>query len=192
MGDSSYKSKADWIANFKQERQLRVGHLVSLTIGGEKLEPEYNFLDPENPTKTVPLCGMIDFLDWKDRLPGEPIIFEGLVSGGNQGIMNYAIEAAEIGSDVEFVLNFYAYDLKAKKYFKCFHTDGKAIKGQLTQDKRSHAEKEKSDEYTQISSHRYTMSIIGSDEVDQHLDEAYFYQKIKKLKFGGKCGAAAG
>lgn len=178
----------DDTANFKHDNRRLVGHLVSLKVGGEELKPDFNFVNPMNPSERVPICGMITFAQWNKR-PGGLLLLEGRIPSANQGILQDAIDSGDKSAECEFNLNVYKYDYTTKSYYKCFHTDDKSIQGQLSEESPSTVADELGEEYRQIANHRYVLAIIGSDEKDELLHIAYSPDRKKTFAFGQKCGA---
>lgn len=185
--DFSVSPEVDAIANFKHDNRALVGHLVSLSIGGETLATDFNFVDPMNPTSRVPICGMITFLQWNKK-PGGVLLLEGRISDANQGMFQDAVDSREKTAICEFKLNIYKYDYATKAYYKYFHTDDQVIKGQLSEEHTSTVYDELAQEYKQIANHRFVLAITGTDEEDPILHIAYSPDRKKTFPFGQKCG----
>jgi len=190
MAESNYtmNSEVDHIANFKHENRESVGHLVSLTIGGEALEADFKFVDPMNPSSRASICGMLTFLEWNKK-PGGVITLEGRISAKNQGVFQDALDSGDKTAKCEFKLNVYRYDVATKSYFKCFHTDDQVIEGEISENHTSTVEDQFAPEYRQILNHKFTLVVKGSDEKDSDLHVAYSLDRKKPFLFGGKCGA---
>ncbi|MBS0647910.1 MAG: hypothetical protein JSS10_01640 [Verrucomicrobia bacterium] len=180
--------KIEDIANFKHDNRRLVGHFKKLKIGGEELKADFNLVDPMDPANRVPLCGMVTFLEW-DTKPGGLLTVEGRLSAKNQGIYNDVVNAHDKTAECEFELDVYRYDDETEKYYKCFHTDGKAIEARLSEERRSIAHDEVESDYRQIRNHKFELYIIGSDKKDELLHIAYSADRKKAFKFGQKAKA---
>lgn len=186
--DVVYESQVLDIANFKFDNRRMIGHLSSIKVGGEELKTDFNFFDPMSPGSRVPLAGMITCLQW-DKKPGGILMIEGRISAANQGVMQDAMGSHDKTALCEFKLDFYKYDYATKTYYKCFHTDGAAIEGQLSEEAPSSVADEVADEYRQIANHRFVLNVIGSDEKDQLLHIAFDPERKKTFPFGQKAKA---
>lgn len=188
MAEASFQvePKVEDIANFKHDNRRLVGHFTKFKVGGEELKADFNFCDPMDPANRVPLCGMVTFVQW-NKEPGGVLLLEGRISAANQGIFQDAVDSHDKTAECQFQLDIYKYDVATAKYFKCFHTDGKEIEGQLSEDSASTVEDAFADEYKQIKNHKFILAIIGSDKKDELLHIAYNTERKKTFKFGQQC-----
>jgi hypothetical protein len=187
MADYKQEAKVPKIANFKHDNREFVGHMVSFKVGGEELKQEFNFFDPMDPSKRVPLAGMLTLAIW-DKTPGGVLFLEGRIPAATQGILQDAMDSHDKSADCEFKLDFYKYDVATATYFKCFHTDGQVIEGKLSEKQPSNVEDAYDHEYDQIKNHVFRLAIVGSDKKDQLLHIAYDTERKKAFPFGQKCG----
>lgn len=181
------RSQVDDIANFKSENRRPIGHMVSLSIGGEALDADFNFVDPMSPTGKTKLSGVLTYTQWNKR-EGGILVMEGRISNGNQGKFQSAIDARDKDAKVKIKFNWYYYDSK-KGYYKRFHTDDQEIEGEISTEAPSYVDAEFADEYKQILNHRFTLVVVGSDEKDQNLCVGYSPDLKVDLGFGQQAGA---
>lgn len=181
------RASVDDIANFKSENRRPIGHMVSLSVGGEALDADFNFVDPMNPTGKTKLSGVLTFTQWNKR-EGGILVMEGRISNANQGKFQSAIDARDKDAKVKIKFNWYYYDSK-KGYYKRFHTDDQEIEGEISTEAPSYVDAEFADEYKQILNHRFTIVIVGSDEKDQNLCVGYSPDLKVDLGFGQTVGA---
>lgn len=188
--DCLYEAEMRHIAQFSNDNRAFIGHLVSLTIGGEALKADFNFGDPMGgATDKAPLCGAILFSHWNKK-PGGDITIRGRVSDGNQGGLKKSIDAKDKTADVEIVFNWYKYNPSTKGYYKCFHTDDEVIKGELSRRGGSYARDIPADDYQQIINYDFQLVITGSDEENQDLMIAYNPELKEAFAFGQAVNAA--
>lgn len=180
-------SEVDHIANFKSENRRPIGHMVSLSIGGEALERDFNFVDPLHPAEKTKLSGILTFTQWNKR-EGGILVMEGRISNANQGMYQSAVDARDKGAKVKIKFNWYYYDSK-KGYYKKFHTDDKEIEGEISTEAPSYVDPDFATEYKQILNHRFSLLIVGSDEKDQNLCVGYSPDLKANLGFGQLVGA---
>jgi hypothetical protein len=190
MAEANYQLEPDVLsaANFKHDNRAPVGHFTSFKVGGEELEPDFNFVDPMDPKKRNPICGVVTLAQWNKK-PGGVLVLEGRVSANNQGVFQDGIDSHDKTAECEFKFELYRYDVATAAYYKCFHTDGKAIPAQLSNDNDSTVDDDFAKEYLQIKNHKFTLYILGSDKSDEVLHIAYSPKIKKTFPFGQKCGA---
>jgi hypothetical protein len=112
--------------NFKKDEQMKVGHLNYLKIGDTVVESDFEVTDPEDITKTKKVVGVMSNIAWAGGY-AQPIIVDAQVSNRNK-ITIYDLTLKSLSNtSVEFSFDTYDYDPAEKKYFKCFHTDGKIL-----------------------------------------------------------------
>jgi hypothetical protein len=117
--------------NFKKEVQDPVGYLINLKIGTQDLAQSFTELvDPEDFSKKVKAVGVVTSCTWDGGL-AESITLHFQVSTKNQQDLMVLVNSDLSNTEVEFEYNLYTYDNVEKKYFKCFHTDGKKMKGMV-------------------------------------------------------------
>lgn len=128
--DSSYFCSVRQGFNFEKDSQILVGYLVYLKIGDRELNRDLNVTDPENIKKTIKVVGVMSGIYWKGGY-ADPIRFSSQVSTDNKNTLAPLIHKLRSNTEVEFVFVVYDYDNKAKKYYRCFHTDTDVYKKEL-------------------------------------------------------------
>jgi hypothetical protein len=107
--------------NFEKDRQVLVGHLVSLTIGGNTLTQDITLTDPANYS-AVSAVGVISGINWHGGY-ADPINIAFNVSNENQKAIAIMTHTSLSKNDVEFVFNIFAYDQNAKVYYNSFSSN---------------------------------------------------------------------
>ena len=65
MASSSYSCSIAQGYNFEKDKQVLVGHLMSITIGGVKLEADTTVTSPTDLKNDVKLVGVIEEIHWQ-------------------------------------------------------------------------------------------------------------------------------
>lgn len=117
--------------NFKKDTQDPVGYLINLKIGTQDLAQSFtDLVDPEDFSKKVKGVGVVTSCNWGGGL-AEPINLTFQVHTKNQQALMVLVNSDLSNTEVEIAFDLYTYDNVKKKYFKCFHTDGKKVKGMV-------------------------------------------------------------
>lgn len=186
--DCNYESEMEWIAQFSNDNRKMVGHLVSLSIGGEALEADFKFGDPMGgATDKVPVCGGLTYTHWNKK-PGGDVTIRGRVSDTNQGVLKKAIDAKDKTAKVEFEVIWYKYSPKTQTYYKCYDFDGKALKGEISRKAESYAKDVPEEDYEQIINYDFQLVVTGTDEVDQDILVAYNPNLKEAYQYGQAVG----
>jgi len=107
--------------NFEKDRQVLVGHLVSITIGGNTLASDITLTDPTNYS-AVSAVGVISGISWQGGY-ADPVNIACNISNENQKAVAIMTHTSLSQNDVEFVFNIYAYDQNAKVYYVAFSSN---------------------------------------------------------------------
>lgn len=189
-----FKSEIKHIEQFENTNRKPVGHCNSLSVGGEALEADrVNHKDPMGgETDKVPNVGGLYRAAW-DLKPGEPLILEGFVSAQNKSILKRALTTSDKTALVEVEFTVYDYYDPDQKYYKAFHSDGKAVKAKVMESSDGSArfwevDDEFNEDYTQSLNYRFWIALIGSDKEDQELIYATSPDAPKPYQFGQNVG----
>lgn len=184
-----FRSEFDHTAQYSRDNRADVGHLVSLSAGGQALATDFNFGDPMGGAEAkVPVCGSVDYAFW-DKTEGGDLILEGFVNDNNRGILKQALDAKDTNAILVFQFNCISFSDFKDTYYLSFTSDNKDIEGVVSKNQQSFVEDQKYSGYTQISVYRYRLVITGSDKVDQDLIVGYSPDDKRAFKFGQKVGA---
>lgn len=120
--------------NFNINYRLPLGYITQLdfTGSGTKLTADTEIADPENPDQKVKVLGVMDGLICWEGGPADSIEIIFRVSSKNKAIIRNCVTSLTGGADVDAAWVLTDYDSEGKKYFKKFHTDGKAVKLVIT------------------------------------------------------------
>ncbi len=128
MASSSYSCSIAQGYNFEKDKQVLVGHLMSITIGGVKLEADTTVTSPTDLKNDVKLVGVIEEIHWQGGY-ANPLYINCNISNSNQKLVQIMKHTNLLKTDVLFQFNVYAFDQVAKKYYLCFHDNAKDSKG---------------------------------------------------------------
>ena len=128
MASSSYSCSIEQGYNFEKDKQVLVGHLVSITIGGVKLEADTTVTSPTDLKNETKLVGVIEEIRWAGGY-ANPVYVNCNISNNNQKLVQIMKHTNLLKTDVLFQFNIYAFDQVAKKYYLAFHNNAKDSKG---------------------------------------------------------------
>lgn len=115
--------------NFQKDVQDVVGHINTLKIGDKELASDLAVTDPEAVDgDNVNVVGIVSSIDWNGGY-AEPMVFSCRISVYNKQDAMLLAHTSLSDTTVEFTYTIYDFDLIKKQYYKCFHTNGKALKG---------------------------------------------------------------
>ena len=114
--------------NFEKDRQVVVGHLVSISIGGNALTADITVTDPLDYGSTVTVVGVISGISWQGGY-ADPVNIACNVSNENQKAVAIMTHTNLSQNDVVFQFNIYAYDQNAKVYYKAFNSGDASLNG---------------------------------------------------------------
>ncbi len=180
----SCRSDFEHVANFKLNDQSiqYVGHMIDLTIGGKKLEQEFNFRDPMSPMTDVGMALTINSREWSEAA-GDPISFVGYVGERNWSKLRMAISDADKSRECEFTPTIYMRRGEST-FIKTFHSDGSPIKGIFI--KNECFVGDTPIKYDQITVFEYRLTIVGSKGEEQAFQYDFGSDEKKQMKFGNK------
>ena len=125
---SSFTASVSQGFNFQKDSQEVIGHINYLKVGDTVLASDLNVTDPENIGKYVKVFGVASGIHWNGGY-AEPVTFSAQVSVDNKNKLATLQHKSLANAKVEVQFAFYDYDPKAKKYYKCFHSNGVKLKG---------------------------------------------------------------
>lgn len=114
--------------NFEKDRQILVGHLVSITIAGQALTADITLTDPLDYGSTVTAVAVISGIHWQGGY-ADPVNIACNVSNENQKQVALLTHKDLSKNDVVFAFNVYAYDQNAKVYYKAFSSGDNSLNG---------------------------------------------------------------
>jgi hypothetical protein len=130
MSKQSYRPSIEQGFNFQKDNQDLVGHITGLKIGANKFAADLAVQDPtaiDKGTK-VKVVGIVSAIRWDGGF-AQPITFTCQVGFANA--KTAAVQTHQDLSDTSVELQYiiYKYDPKEKKYYQCFHSNKKDLKG---------------------------------------------------------------
>ena len=128
MAQLSYPCDLEQAFNFEKDKQVLVGHLVSISIGGTALSADITLTKPTDNATSEAVVGAISGISWEGGY-GDPIYISCNVSTKNQTSVAVLTHTKMANTEVVFKFNVYAFDQVAKKYYLCFHSDSKDMNG---------------------------------------------------------------
>lgn len=126
--ESSFNCSVSQGFNFQKDSQEQIGHINSLKIGDTEMASDLNVTDPMNIANYVKVFGVASGIHWNGGY-AEPVTFSAQVSVPNKNKLATLQHKSMANTEVEISFTIYDYDPKAKKYYKCFHTNGAKLKG---------------------------------------------------------------
>ncbi|MFI3198639.1 MAG: hypothetical protein QX196_10000 [Methylococcaceae bacterium] len=128
MASLNYNCSVRQGFNFEKDRQVLVGHLVSITIGGQALTADMTLTDPLDYGSTVSVVGVISGISWQGGY-ADTVNISCNVSNENQKAVAILTHTNLSKNDVVFAFNIYDYDQQAKVYYKAFNSGDAALNG---------------------------------------------------------------
>lgn len=129
MAETSFSCDVSQGFNFQKDAQDLVGHISKLKIGDKDMAVDLGVTNPEDLAgDKIKVVGVASDIYWEGGF-AEPIQFTCQVSNANKKTLAILTNTEMSNTTVEFAFEIYDYDPDEKKYYKAFHTDGKAIKG---------------------------------------------------------------
>ena len=108
--------------NFKPDKQTPVGYLISLSIGGVKLQPDLNVMNPVNRTKAQVAAVMRSY-QWRTGLT-DAMYFGFNVSTQNTNAIRTLLLGQMRDSSVAFSFLIFQYDPARKQFFRSMGSKG--------------------------------------------------------------------
>jgi hypothetical protein len=117
--------------NFKRDVQNPLGHVKTLVIGQETIDPNMEVISPETGDK-ITVVGIISDIAW-DGGDAHPISVTCQVSNSNKVLITGLTGETLHDTSVDFDFDIYRYDPAPdqRKFYKCFHTGDEVVKGRL-------------------------------------------------------------
>lgn len=135
MASSQYSCSVRQGLNFEKDQQVLVGHLVSMTVGGQALEadmaltiPTATFSSGDAVTESTSVVGVVADISWQGGY-ADPLHFTVHVSTENQKLIAIKTHTNLLDNDVVFQFNIWAYDPIAKVYYLAFHSNETDMNG---------------------------------------------------------------
>lgn len=137
MASSFYNCSIRQGFNFEKDQQFLVGHLVSITIGTQKLDIDQTLTVPTesfasggeaDTTKGKAVTAVISTISWEGGY-ADPVYISCQLSNENQKKVSVMLHTNLLDNTIVFKFNIYAYDPIAKKYYLAFHTGDTDMKG---------------------------------------------------------------
>jgi hypothetical protein len=113
--------------NFEKDRQVLVGHLVSLSIGGTTVNADMTVTVPTDYS-TQAIVGVISEINWEGGY-ADPVKISCVVSTENQKAISIMTHTNLSKNDVVYTFNIYAFDQNAKVYYLAFHATDTPLNG---------------------------------------------------------------
>lgn len=127
MAESSYDCSVTQGFNFEKDAQQVVGHINYLKIGDQEIAADINVTNPEDIAKTVKVVGVASGIFWNGGY-ADPIQFSCQVATDNKNLISTLVHKTMANTEALLTFTIYDYDPKAKKFFKCFHTNDEKLK----------------------------------------------------------------
>jgi len=127
MASLNYNCSVRQGFNFEKDRQVLVGHLVSLNIGGTELAADMTVTVPTDYS-SASIVGLISDIDWRGGY-ADQINIASVVSTENQKAVSILTHTNLSSNKVVFKFNIYAYDQNAKVYYLAFNQTETALNG---------------------------------------------------------------
>ena len=128
MAELSFNCSVSQGFNFQKDEQILVGHLNTITIGGDPLVADLNITNPEESSALVKVVGIISGIYWSGGY-ADPVQINCQVSNANKVTIATLTHKSLSNTEVIFKFNIYDYDPKEKKYYKCFHSGDTDLNG---------------------------------------------------------------
>lgn len=128
MAESNYPCSISQAFNFQKDEQLRVGHLVSLSIGGTAFTADMTLTNPTDYSTGVKVVAPISHISWNGGY-ADPVFITFNVSTENQKTASIMQHTNLSDTTVVFEYNIYDFDTVAKKYYLAFHTNASTLNG---------------------------------------------------------------
>ncbi|MEN6330948.1 MAG: hypothetical protein ABFD57_03050 [Smithella sp.] len=181
MAELNFYCSASQGFNFKKDEQIVVGHLLTCKIGDQKLEADITVTDPEDNKKDVSVVGVMTNISWAGGY-AQPIIVDCQVSNKNKvSIYDLTLKSLS-NTNLTFAFNIYNYDPADKKYFKCFHTDGKDLNALVLKSGGDLVIRIATDASSEVESPKNFSFTLGAMPLEQSSEQQVFVATSVKNK----------
>lgn len=130
---ASYSCDINQMFDFQIDSQVKIGVLNSLTIGEQSYDADFQVTDPENPSGTLNVVGVLSNIYYELGYD-DPIQFSAQVSTANKNLLSTLVHTSLTNTSVEFEFTVYAYDPEPKVYYKAFHSNDTVLHGMILND----------------------------------------------------------
>jgi len=173
MAELNYGCDVSQGFNFNLDAQTYVGHINKLKVADKDMAEDFSVTDPENVTgDAVKVVGVVSNMYWPGGI-ADSIEFGCQVSSANKTTLSELVYSDMSDTTIECAWTIYSYDPDEKKYYKCFHTDGAALKGLINKsgDQLSIAvDTDQSDEVVSPRNFAFNLGIMPEDSAqDTHI-----------------------
>lgn len=118
--------------NFKKDKQTPVGFITKLKLGDKELTADQSCKNPTKPSEDLKVVAVLSDIMWETGVT-DAVYFSGQVSVANKQNIQELIYNTMTDVLCEFQFSVFDYDPSKdkKKYFLCFHSNNKDMKGLL-------------------------------------------------------------
>ncbi len=118
--------------NFKKDKQTSVGFITKLKLGDKEFEADQICKNPTKPDEDIKAVAVLSDILWETGVT-DAVYFSGQVSVLNKQNIQELIYNTMTNIITEFQFTVYEYDpaQDKKKYYLCFHSNAKDVKGLL-------------------------------------------------------------
>ena len=180
---SSYSCSVSQGFNFEKDSQVTVGHINYLKIGDTVMASDLNVTNPLEMTKLVKVFGIVSSIYWKGGY-ADPVEFSAQVSVPNKNKLATLQHKSMANTEVEVQFTIYDYDPKAKRYYKCFHSNDVKLKGLVLKsggELAMNIAMDQSSEVVSPKNHTFSLGVMPQDMSQQiHLAVAMSSKFVKQ------------
>ncbi len=162
---SSYSCSVGQAFNFQKDEQVTVGHINYLKIGDTILASDLNVTDPRDLAKIVKVFGIVSGISWNGGY-ADPVNFSAQVSVPNKNKLATLQHKTLSNTEVEVQFSVYDYDPKAKRYYKCFHSNDIKLKGLVLKsggELAMNIDMDQSSEVPSPKNHTFSLGVMPQD-----------------------------
>ncbi len=116
--------------NFKKDKQTPVGFITKLKLGDKELTADQTCKNPTKPEEDIKAVAVLSDILWETGVT-DAVYFSGQVSVANKQNIQELIYNTMTNVICEFQFSVFDYDPAQKKYYLCFHSNNKDMKGLL-------------------------------------------------------------
>lgn len=175
--------------NFQKDSQVCIGYINKIKLGDKQLTVDQKVKNPIDQ-KDVKVVGVLSGISWNGGY-ADPIAFSCQVSTDNKTNVKALVHGTLSKTDVELIFTVYDYDLKAKVYYKSFHTNDEAQKG-LIQKSGGQLNLQVSDDQSSLvvspANYTFAMAVMPQD-IAQTVHMAFANDMKQACQWGVSIGA---
>ena len=184
MAESSYDCNVSQGFNFQKDVQDIVGHITSLKIGDTELKSDFSLTNPEDISQTIKVFGVMSSIYWNGGY-ADPLQFSCMVSVDNKNALTLMTHKSMSNTEVELAFTVYAFDEKAKKYFKAFHTNDVKLKSLVQKsagELHMSIDNDQASEVMSPKNYQFTLGAMPQDiEMEIHMAVSVSDKFVKKF-----------